>query len=66
MDLNHCLPFAPSKMKIKAGHYEDCSDAKIVVIAAGANQKPGETRMDLINKNSAIYNLLLKIFYMFH
>lgn len=52
MDLNHCLPFAPTPMTIKKGSYEDCSDATIVMIAAGANQNPGETRMDLINKNS--------------
>ena len=51
MDLNHCLAFAPSKIDIKAGTYDDCKDASIVVIAAGANQNPGETRMDLINKN---------------
>ena len=55
MDLNHCLAFAPSKIDIKVGTYEDCRDAKIVVIAAGANQNPGETRMDLINKNSKIF-----------
>ena len=57
MDLNHCLAYSPSKVYIKRGEYSDCSDAKIVVIAAGANQNPGETRMDLINKNSKIlYN----------
>ena len=55
MDLNHCLAFAPNKINIKVGTYEDCKDATIVMIAAGANQKPGETRMDLINKNSAIF-----------
>ena len=54
MDLNHCLAFAPSKIDIKKGDYSDCGDATIVVIAAGANQAPGETRMDLINKNSKI------------
>lgn len=54
MDLNHSLVFSPSKMKIKAGSYEDVKDAKIVCIAAGLNQKPGETRLDLINKNKAI------------
>lgn len=43
MDLNHCLAFAPSKIDIKPGDYNDCKDAKIVVIAAGANQNPGET-----------------------
>jgi len=55
MDLNHCLSFAPSKIDIKVGKYEDCKDAAIVCIAAGANQNPGETRMDLINKNSIIF-----------
>lgn len=55
MDLNHCLAFAPDKMNIHMGTYEDCRDAKIVVIAAGATQKVGETRMDLIYKNSKIF-----------
>lgn len=54
-DLNHCLPYAPSKISINVGEYEDCKDARLVVIAAGANQKPGETRMDLIHKNAAIF-----------
>ncbi len=60
MDLNHCLAFAPSKIDIKVGAYSDCSDAKIVCIAAGANQNPGETRMDLIKKNSAIFEGIVK------
>ena len=55
MDLNHCLPYAPSKISINLGDYQDCKDARIVVIAAGANQKPGETRMDLIHKNAVIF-----------
>ena len=59
MDLNHCLAFAPSKINIKVGDYSDCKDAKIVVIAAGANQSPGETRMDLINKNSKIFKSIV-------
>ncbi|MGN1370667.1 MAG: L-lactate dehydrogenase [Candidatus Coprovivens sp.] len=54
-DLNHCLPYAPSKISINVGEYKDCKDARIVVIAAGANQKPGETRMDLIHKNATIF-----------
>lgn len=60
MDLNHCLAFAPSKIKIKVGDYTDCKDAKIVCIAAGANQNPGETRMDLINKNSVIFKSIVE------
>lgn len=55
LDLSHGLSFSPSKITFKAGEYSDCSDADIVVIAAGANQNPGETRMDLINKNSKIF-----------
>ncbi|MCR8642494.1 L-lactate dehydrogenase [Paenibacillus sp. N1-5-1-14] len=54
MDLNHGLPFSPLS-KIWAGDYEDCGEADIVVITAGAGQAPGETRMDLINKNSRIF-----------
>lgn len=59
MDLNHCLAFGPNKMHIKSGTYEDCKNANIVCIAAGANQKPGETRMDLIHKNSAIFKSII-------
>ncbi|MBQ6841070.1 MAG: L-lactate dehydrogenase [Bacilli bacterium] len=55
MDLNHCLSYAPSKISINKGTYADCKDARLVVIAAGANQKPGETRTDLINKNASIF-----------
>lgn len=55
LDLNSCLPYAPSKISINIGNYKDCKDANIIVIAAGANQKPGETRMDLINKNAKIF-----------
>ena len=59
MDLNHCLAFAPSKIDIRCGDYEDCSDAKIVVITAGANQLKNETRMDLIDKNSKIFKSIV-------
>ena len=59
MDLNHCLAFSPSKIDIKVGTYEDCKDAKIIVIAAGANQTPGETRMDLIYKNAKIFKEII-------
>jgi L-lactate dehydrogenase len=53
-DLNHGMAFA-SPMKIHAGDYNDCGDADIVVITAGANQKPGETRLDLAGKNIKIF-----------
>ncbi len=59
MDLNHCLAYSPSKMKIYKGNYSDCHDASLVVIAAGANQEVGETRMDLIHKNSRIFKTIV-------
>lgn len=59
MDLCHSLAFAPSKIDIRAGDYSDCRDASLVVIAAGANQGKGETRMDLINKNSKIFKSIV-------
>ena len=54
MDLSHGLPYAPQKMVIKAGDYSECKDAEIVVIAAGANQKPGQTRLELLEINTKI------------
>ena len=54
MDLNHGLSFA-HPTKIYAAGFEGCADADIVVITAGANQKPNETRTDLVNKNVAIF-----------
>jgi L-lactate dehydrogenase len=59
MDLNHGLPFAPSRTKIWYGDYSDCKDADIVVICAGANQKPGETRLDLVEKNTKIFKSIV-------
>lgn len=59
-DLNHCLAFAPSKIKVKVGTYEDCADASIVCLAAGVNQNPGESRVDLINKNSIIFKSIVE------
>ncbi len=54
MDLAHGLPYAPSKMKIKAGNYDDCKDADIVVVTAGAAQKPNQTRLELTMVNAKI------------
>ncbi|HEY5583381.1 MAG TPA: L-lactate dehydrogenase [Ruminiclostridium sp.] len=54
MDMNHGMPFV-QPVKIYSGDYLDCEDADIVVITGGANQKPGETRMVLVNKNTAIF-----------
>lgn len=59
MDLNHGLAFAPGNMKIYAGEYEDCRDADIVVICAGVAQKPGETRLDLLKRNAAVFQAVV-------
>ena len=60
MDLSHGLPFAPQKMDIKAGDYSDCKDAQIVVITAGAAQKPGQTRLELAEVNAKIVKQITK------
>src|SRR5579872_4583793 len=54
MDLNHTVPFA-HPTRIWAGGYEDCAGAAVTVLAAGGNQKPGETRLDLLKKNASIW-----------
>lgn len=55
IDLNHAMSYAPRNMIVKQGVYEDCNNAKIVCICAGKNQKEGETRNDLINKNIDVF-----------
>jgi len=60
MDLNHGLAFAPGNMKIYAGTYEDCKDADIVTICAGVAQKPGETRLDLLKRNAAVFQSIIE------
>ena len=57
-DIAHGIPFA-GQMKIYAGTYDDAADAAIIIIMAGANQKPGETRLDLVQKNTAIYQSII-------
>ena len=58
MDLSHGRPFVHS-MKIYAGDYDDISDCALIIITAGANQKPGETRLDLVHKNVAIFKSII-------
>ncbi|OHB64418.1 MAG: L-lactate dehydrogenase [Planctomycetes bacterium RBG_13_60_9] len=53
MDLSHGLAFI-SPLSIKAGGYEDCADASLIVVTAGARQRSGQSRTDLIRKNAAI------------
>lgn len=62
MDLNHALPFSPTKLKIKAGNYADCNNANMICICAGRNQNVGETRLDLIKKNLEVFqNIIGKV-----
>ncbi|MDO5357900.1 L-lactate dehydrogenase [Slackia faecicanis] len=58
LDISHGLPFA-RPMNIYAGDYDDAADAAITVITAGANQKPGETRLDLVKKNVEIFKTII-------
>ena len=58
MDLSHGLPYAAS-MDIYAGDYDDAADCGLMIVTAGANQKPGETRLDLIGKNVAILRSII-------
>ncbi|MBC3186820.1 L-lactate dehydrogenase [Corynebacterium sp. zg-331] len=54
MDLNHGVVWAGSRTRVTKGSYADCEDAAVVVLCAGAAQKPGETRLQLVDKNVAI------------
>ena len=58
LDISHGLPFS-KPMQIYAGTYEDISDAAVVIVTAGAGQKPGETRLDLVKKNVAIFKSII-------
>ncbi|MEI7025546.1 L-lactate dehydrogenase [Paenibacillus sp. y28] len=58
LDMNHGLPFIGGT-KVWAGTYEDCRDADIIIITAGAAQKPGETRVNLLKRNVAIYESII-------
>lgn len=58
LDISHGLPFA-RPMDIHAGNYDDVADAAVIVITAGAAQKPGETRLDLVKKNVAIMKSIM-------
>ena len=58
LDISHGLPFA-KPMEIYAGDYPDLADAGVIIISAGAAQKPGETRLDLVKKNTAIFKSII-------
>jgi L-lactate dehydrogenase len=54
LDMNHGLAFL-GKAKVWAGDYEDCAEADIIIITAGVAQRPGESRVDLLKRNVAIF-----------
>lgn len=54
LDLAHGIAYAPAKMEVKYGEYDECKDANIVVITAGIAQKPGQTRLELVDTNTKI------------
>lgn len=56
LDMVDGLSFLSVPKTIRRGEYSDCKDAHIVIITAGASQKPGETRLDLLHKNAGIMN----------
>jgi L-lactate dehydrogenase len=58
MDLNHAMPFM-RPARIWAGDYADCAAADIVILTAGAGQRPGETRLDLLKRNVAVFRDIL-------
>ena len=58
MDLHHAVPFT-RPVRVWAGSYADCAGAAVTVIAAGAAQKPGETRLDLVRKNASIFGQIV-------
>ncbi len=59
LDLEDAQVFTAPK-NIYSADYADCKDADVVVITAGAAQKPGETRLDLVNKNLKIFSMIIK------
>ena len=58
LDISHGVPFA-KPIKIYAGGYDDIKNASLIIITAGANQKPGETRLDLVKKNISIFKSII-------
>ena len=58
LDIAHGIPFA-RQMKIYAGDYDDIMDSAVIIVTAGANQKPDETRLDLVHKNVEIFKSII-------
>ena len=59
MDLSHGLPYIAA-MDVYAGTYDDLSDCALIVVTAGANQKPGQTRLELIGQNVSILDSIIR------
>ena len=57
-DISHGIPFA-APMKVYAGDYDDVADAAVIIVTAGANQKPDESRLDLVHRNVEIYKSII-------
>lgn len=57
-DIAHAVPFA-NALEVRAGEYADLKGAQVVILAAGSNQKPGETRMQLLERNAAIFREII-------
>lgn len=60
LDLAHGIAYSPAKMEIKYGEYDECKDANIVVITAGIAQKPGQTRLELVETNTKIIKSIVE------
>jgi L-lactate dehydrogenase len=53
-DIDHAVPFS-HPLRVRAGDYKDLSDSAVVIIAAGVSQQPGETRMELLQRNAEVF-----------
>lgn len=60
LDIAHGIQFT-NPVNVYSGDYKDLNDAYLVIVTAGANQLPGETRIDLINKNASIFKKLFQV-----
>ncbi len=57
-DILHAIPFA-YPLTIRAGEYADLVSSRVVIVAAGANQKPGETRLQLLQRNADVFRIVI-------
>lgn len=60
MDIADSVSFAPSKVKVRAGEYKDCEDAQLIVISIGEPRKPGQTRLDLLDRSVVLLKPLIE------